>query len=416
MSAAIAEVAVWAIAGLTTAGVVTRPFGWPEAVWAILGATILVASSLLSFPEALAATGKGFDVYLFLVGMMLLSEVARREHVFDYVADHALVYARGSQGRLFFLIYAVGTVVTALMSNDATAVVLTPAVFAAAQRARLDPLPYLFICAFIANAASFILPISNPANIVLYGNHTPPLGAWLGSFAVPSAVSVGVTYAVLRWQLRPEGVFKAVAKPEPLTRGGRVALGGIALTAAALITVSALDMPLGVPTILLGAAIAVAVLVMNRKAPMALLRHISWSVIPLVAGLFVIVAAIEKTGAIEALAKLILHGASVSENLTALASGFAIAVASNVFNNLPVGLVGAASIAAANPPQVVSDALLIGVDLGPNLSVTGSLATLLWLVAVRREGAKVGFLRFLKVGFVTMTPALVSALVCRLLF
>ena len=149
---------------------------------------------------------------------------------------------------------------------------------------------------------------------------------------------------------------------------------------------------------------------------MALLRHISWSVIPLVAGLFVIVAAIEKTGAIEALAKLIMDGASTSENLTALASGFAIAVASNVFNNLPVGLVGAATVAAANPPQVVSDALLIGVDLGPNLSVTGSLATLLWLVAVRREGVKVGFLRFLKVGFVTMTPALVSALVCRLLF
>jgi arsenical pump membrane protein len=416
VSAPVTEVAVWAIAGLTTAGVVTRPFGWPEAVWAVLGAAILVASSLLSFQEALAAIGKGYDVYLFLVGMMLLSEVARREQVFDYVADHALVWARGSQGRLFFLIYAVGTVVTALMSNDATAVVLTPAVFAAARRARLDPLPYLFICAFIANAASFILPISNPANIVLYGNHTPPLGTWLESFAFPSAVSVGVTYAVLRWQLRPEGVFKAAAKPEPLTHGGRVALGGIALTAAALITVSALDIPLGIPTVLLGAATAIAVLVINRKAPIALLRHISWSVIPLVAGLFVIVAAIEKTGAIDALAKLIMQGASISENLTALASGFAIAMASNVFNNLPVGLVGAASVAAANPPQVVSDALLIGVDLGPNLSITGSLATFLWLVAVRREGLSVGFLRFLKVGSITMTPALVAALVCRLLF
>jgi arsenical pump membrane protein len=416
VSAPVTEVAVWAIAGLTTAGVVTRPFGWPEAVWAVLGAAILVASSLLSFQDALAAIGKGYDVYLFLVGMMLLSEVARREHVFDYVADHALVWARGSQGRLFFLIYAVGTVVTALMSNDATAVVLTPAVFAAARRARLDPLPYLFICAFIANAASFILPISNPANIVLYGNHTPPLGAWLASFALPSAVSVGVTYAVLRWQLRPEGTFTIAAKPKPLTLGGRVALGGIALTAAALITVSALDVPLGIPTVLLGAATAVAVLVMNRKAPIALLRHISWSVIPLVAGLFVIVAAIEKTGAIDALAKLIMQGASTSENLTALASGFAIAIASNVFNNLPVGLVGAASVAAANPPQVVVDALLIGVDLGPNLSITGSLATLLWLVAVRREGLSVGFLRFLKVGSITMTPALVSALVCRLVF
>jgi arsenical pump membrane protein len=416
VSTPVTEVAIWAIAGLTTVGVVTRPLDWPEAVWATLGAAILVASGLLSFQETAVAIGKGYDVYLFLVGMMLLSEVARREHVFDYVADHALVLARGSQERLFFLIYAVGTVVTAFMSNDATAVVLTPAVFAAAQRARLDALPYLFICAFIANAASFILPISNPANIVLYGNHTPPLGTWLESFALPSTISVAVTYVVLRWQLRREGTFTTPAKPEALEHGGRIALGGIALTAVALICVSALDIPLGLPTVLLGTATAVAVLVVRRRPPAALLRDISWGVIPLVAGLFVVVAAIEKTGAISAVAQLMMQGASMSENLTALASGFAIAIASNLFNNLPVGLVGAASIAAANPPQVVSDALLIGVDLGPNLSVTGSLATLLWLVAVRREGVKVGFLRFLKVGAVTMTPALVSALVCRLLF
>jgi Na+/H+ antiporter NhaD/arsenite permease-like protein len=136
VSGSAAEAAVWAVAGLTTMGIVTRPFGWPEAIWAALGATILVACGLLSFEEAKTAIGKGYDVYLFLIGMMLLSEVARSEGVFDYVADHALGYARRSPARLFALIYAVGTVVTALMSNDATAVVLTPAVFAAARRAR----------------------------------------------------------------------------------------------------------------------------------------------------------------------------------------------------------------------------------------------------------------------------------------
>ena len=120
--------------------------------------------------EALGAVGRGTDVYLFLTGMMLLSELARREGLFDHVAARAARLADGSATRLYSLVYLVGTVVTVFLSNDATAVVLTPAVAAVVKAARArDPLPYLFICAFIANAASFVLPISNPANFVIEG-------------------------------------------------------------------------------------------------------------------------------------------------------------------------------------------------------------------------------------------------------
>jgi arsenical pump membrane protein len=89
-----------------------------------------------------------------------MSELARREGVFPWIAAHAVGRSGGSQHRLFLLIYVVGTVVTILLSNDATAVVLTPAVLAAVWAAQAEPLPYLLICAFIANAATFVLPIS----------------------------------------------------------------------------------------------------------------------------------------------------------------------------------------------------------------------------------------------------------------
>jgi len=159
---------IWTIAAVATAGVIVRPFDWPEAIWAVTGAALLVIFGLLSPGDALTGVRNGIDVYLFLAGMMLLAEIARHEGLFDWLAALATIWAKGSASRLFLLIYGVGTVVTTFLSNDATAVVLTPAVAAAVKTAKAQqPLPYLLICAFIANAASFVLPISNPANLVV---------------------------------------------------------------------------------------------------------------------------------------------------------------------------------------------------------------------------------------------------------
>src|SRR5437762_1740278 len=118
------QMITWGIAGLTALGVVTRPFAWPEAIWAVVGAVLLVILGLIGPADAWAGVAKGIDVYLFLIGMMLLSELARQEGLFDWLAAIATTHAKGSPKRLFVLIYAVGIVVTAFLSNDATAVVL----------------------------------------------------------------------------------------------------------------------------------------------------------------------------------------------------------------------------------------------------------------------------------------------------
>ena len=202
MSIAPGTVATLAICVAAIAGVLVRPWRLPEAIWACGGAMLLVVAGLLAPREALGAILRGGDVYLFLTGMMLLSELARREGLFDWLATHAVGWARGSPARLFTVIYGIGVVVTAFLSNDATAVVLTPAVYAAARKAEADPLPALFACALVANAASFVLPISNPANLVLYGGAMPPLGAWLAAFALPSILAIGATFVMLRWVMR----------------------------------------------------------------------------------------------------------------------------------------------------------------------------------------------------------------------
>jgi arsenical pump membrane protein len=404
--------AIWLISAAAIGGVVARPWGLPEAWWALAGAAALTVSSLISAADAAAAVLQGSDVYLFLAGMMILSELARREKLFDWLAAYAVAHSRGSPRRLFTLVYAVGILVTVLLSNDATAVVLTPAVYAATRRAGTRPLPYLLICAFIANAASFVLPISNPANLVVFATHLPSLATWLQEFSGASVVSILLTFLVLRWTQRSALSGHIAPPPAPLvlTSGGRLAAAGIAATAALLLTASALEWPLGLPTLLAAAATALAIWFSGRESPWPVIQGVSWSILPLVAGLFVLARGIESTGLLEPIARVLKTHAGLTARAASLAAGAAVGLACNVVNNLPLGLVAGSIAREAHLSTHLTGALLIGVDLGPNLSVTGSLATLLWLVALRREGENIGAARFLMLGALVMPPALLGSL------
>jgi arsenical pump membrane protein len=378
----------------------------------VSGALALIILSLISPTDALAAAGKGMDVYLFLIGMMILAELARREGLFDWLAAYALQHARGSGRRLFLLVYGVGTLVTIFLSNDATAVVLTPAVYAIAKRAKVSALPYVLICAFIANAASFVLPISNPANLVVFGDRMPPLGAWLTEFGAASVISIVSTYLLLRWTQR-EQVPTDIARDVDVKRlrsGGRIAAGAIAMTGGLLLAASTIGWPLGLPTCIAGLVAWLAISAIQRAAPWPVLKGISWSVLPLVAGLFVLVQAVEDTGAFGPLVHSVALCAQRSPAVSGFMGGVVVAFASNLINNLPMGLIGASVAQGANLPAGVTGALLVGVDLGPNLSITGSLATILWLVAIRREGEDVSARRFLATGSLVMPPTLLVTL------
>ena len=407
----------WGIAALSTLGVIARPFGWPEFIWAVAGAVLLVVVGTLSPGEAAAAAGKGIDVYLFLIGMMLLAEIAREEGVLDYLAALAVRHSRQSAGRLFAIVYGVGTLVTIFLSNDATAVVLTPAVYAAATAAKVKPLPYLFVCAFIANAASFVLPISNPANLVIYGDHMPALPVWLAHFSLPALAAIASTFVILRIALHP-ALRETVAAdvPEaPLGRGGKIVACGIGLTALVLLGASLVGLQLGLPTLLASLAVVGVTLALARQSPLTVLKGISWGVLPMVAGLFILVEGLGHTGVLAMLSQWLKAGATGALAETAWAAGLLVAFGSNLINNLPMGLIAASTSQAAQVPPQVTESLLIGVDIGPNLSVTGSLATILWLIALRREGISVSFWRFFKLGLLVMPASLLLALAALLL-
>lgn len=409
--AAFPHIVLLVIVSVSILLMLIRPRGIAEVYWVGGGVFLLLVFRLVSAGLAGKAILEGTDVYLFLTGMMLLSELAREYGVFDWLSSAAVERARGSCAHLFTLVYALGTLVTIFLSNDATAVVLTPAILAAIRKAKVPPLPHLFACALIANAASFVLPISNPANLVVFRLGMPPLGRWLAWFGVPSILAIVSTYAVMRFVFRKELSGRTEDHAgAPLTAHGKLVLAGLGVTVAVLLLASAMNRDLGLPTCLAALTITAVISIKAHSNPMNLAKEISWATIALVAGLFILVDSVESIGAL-GFTRTALEGAErLAAVPAALVTGFVVAVANNLVNNLPLGLIAGETLKAAHAAQLTASAVLIGVDLGPNLSVSGSLATILWLIALRREGLHVSYRSFLKVGVIAMPVALLISL------
>lgn len=413
----LANLAIWPITIASIVLVLLRPRRIPEYIWATAGALLLVLTRLVPWRQALGSVREGTNVYLFLTGMMVLSEVARLHGVFDWLAEHAMEQARGSRLRLFTLVYGVGTAVTALLSNDATAVVLTPAVLAVVRRGRMSPMPYLFACAFTANAASFVLPISNPANLVVFDGHLPSLALWLRTFLLPAVVAIVGTFALLYWHNRKAlaGTVDDGTRPVRLNAKGRIAALGILFSALFLLLISAAGRPLGPPTCAAALLVLLVVSAKDFRSMVRAVREISWGVLPLVASLFVLVEALNDAGA-KPLTVAALHSiAGWPPVAGAAAAALGTGLAANILNNLPVGLIGAGAVQAAGASSLLHAAVLLGIDLGPNLSVSGSLATVLWLIALRREKIEVSAGRFLRAGLFVMPPVLLLAVLALVL-
>jgi arsenical pump membrane protein len=287
---------------------------------------------------------------------------------------------------------------------------LTPAVFASVKRAGAKPLPYLFACAFIANAASFILPISNPANLVVFESRLPGVVSWVHTFGLPSVASVLATFFVLLFWFRdalsqPLESLRTEIAPR-LGACGKLTAAGLLAVILVLITASSLRWQLGLPTFLAAFVIVAGISIKKRSMPVQVLKDVAWSVVPLVAGLFVLVEGLNQAGALRLTHRLLRSAGELPNAWGQFSAAFGVGLASNIANNLPVGLVSGMAVHRDGISDGIRNAVLVGVDLGPNLSVTGSLATILWLMALRREGEKVSGFAFFRIGLVAMPLAL----------
>ena len=405
------HIAIWAISAATIAAILVRPRGLPEWCSGVAGAAVLVAARLVPPGVAGAAAWDGLDVYLFLGGMLALSELARVEGVFDWLAGRIVPAARGSTALLFAGVYAAGIAVTALLSNDATILLLTPAVLAALGRTKVPPLPFLIACALVANAASYVLPISNPANLVLFPR-LPTLTPWFQAFGLSAVAGILVTYGVLYALFRRDlaGAHEPGDPPAPLSGRGRLAAVLLTASAALLVAAAAVGWPVGRTAFLAGGASLLVMTVSDWNCARSVLREGPWSIIPLVAALFVIVAALDRSGVLNLARDFFRYASHMAPFPGKLLAGGAVSLADNLLNNLPVGVLARYSIHTPHVAPHIAHAALAAVDLGPNFSVTGSLATLLWLMTIRRAGIAITPVRFFSIGALATLPALIAAL------
>jgi arsenical pump membrane protein len=402
------HITAYVIALLTVAGILVRPWRVPEWAFAVGGALLLLLTGALDSPHAWRAALSGWEVYLFLVGVLTLAELARVHGVFAWLSAFILRAARGSRSRLFGIVFGVGVVVTATLSNDTTVILLTPAIVALLERIDAPPLPYLYACAFVANAASYALPVGNPANLVVYGAALPALLPWLAVFGISALVAIIVTFLSLRFALRRDlhGSF-FVSRDDPrLSRAGRGALTAVGASACILIVGSAFGFSIGITAFICAVICMLGVTLVDRGTLRQVCTQVPWSIVPLVAGLFVVVAALDRAGALTATQHALRSVAALPSPGASLALAGATAIACNVFNNLPIALFAGAALRHTHLIPQLSRAVLVAIDLSPNLSLTGSLATLLWLIVVRREGIRVSPWHFFGLGAIVTIPSL----------
>lgn len=371
-------------------------------MWACAGAALLLLLGREPLGSAARAIGSQWNVLLFFGGLMCIAAAAEEAGAFGLVAAVLVRHAGGSRRRLFILLFAGGAALTMILSNDATAIVFTPVVYAAVARRVESALPYLFGCTFVADTASFGLPFANPANIIILPR--PHVADYIVHLAVPQLAVILVNGAIFLWLFRSSlrGRFAggpgAEGEEEPNPAARRTLIAACCVAVAYVIAL-AVDLPLG-PVAVAGAAFTVLVARSNLSRTM---RHVSWSTFVLLAALFVLLDAIDRAGfvpwAIHGLDGIASHG-----RLAAIAAAaVGAALVSNIVNNLPVA-VASAHVALTAPHFAYP--LIAGTDLGPNLTTTGSLATILWLSALRRRGVTISPIAYLRLGIIVVPPML----------
>ena len=397
--------------------VLLRPRKLPAALPAAAGGLIVLTLQLVSLHQAWEIIRFAQDALVFLIGMMIVSAVVERAEFFEWSATLAARAGRGSVRRLYLFVFLIGTLITATLSLDATAIVLTPIVYAMAIRLKLRPLPFMFACGFVANTASLFMPISNLTNLLIYRALDFGFLRFSLIMFIPAVAAVATNAALFSYLFRFDLVGHYTVSDEPFQPANRaffqLSVAGLVIILLAIFAASVVHLPIG-PISLAGGIVLLLLTWSRGWTPFGgTMRAVSWNLIVLVLGLFLVVQAVENT-VLAGIFTDALHALAPGDSFLQLLSiALGSTLGANLINNIPMTIVASSALrpalAAGTVHPAAGYAALLGTNIGPNLTITGSLATLIWLSIVQGRGLSITARQYLRLGLVSMPFILFSA-------
>jgi arsenical pump membrane protein len=391
-----------------------KPWGLHEAWATIIGAALMLSAGTLTWAQAGQKVVEGGDVLAFLLALMFLSALLDQAGFFEWCALTAIKAAKGNGQALFRNVFLVGAAVTAFLSLDTTAIILTPIVVSLVQKIKIEARPFLIACAFIANTASLLLPVSNLTNLLFQHAFNLSFFVFVAHMLVPQIVALVLNYLLFLLIFRkslPQSFDDDT--PEAASALHNPVFFKVSVATIALVTIgyfigSLAHVPSYVVAFTGCAIMLVAGALLKQISWSKLFKRVSWELFPFIIGLFVVVAAVENLG----LAHLAQEGLArmrPDSLLSNLAIGFGSGIGSNIVNNIPMALLAISVLQKAHSAgQSGLYAALIGCNLGPNITIAGSLATMLVISEARKGGEKIDGWQFFKTGAL-VTPVLLFA-------
>lgn len=385
---------------------VVRPRGLPEALAAVPAALILIAIGAISIHQAAQQVADLSGVVGFLGAVLVLAKLCDDEGLFE-AAGAVIARVPGGSHGLLRQVFVISATITAVLSLDATVVLLTPVVLAAVRRLRTPVRPYAYATAHLANGASLLLPVSNLTNLLAFHTANVSFTKFTLLMAMPWLATVATLYVVFRLFFAKE--LRVAPDPEdlgPPPRPPVFVLVVMGLTLAGF----AVCQSVGVAPAWVAAAgaLALAVRSLSRRhtSVVEILRSAQVSFLVFVLALGVVVQAVTLNGMDRAMSAVLPRGSDLPALLAIAALA---AVLANVVNNLPATLVLLPLVAPSGPVAIL--AVLIGVNIGPNLTYVGSLSNLLWRRVLRQHDVEAGVGEYTRLGLCTVPAALAVAVV-----